>query len=276
MTTIEMTTPAPSGAGAIRHRNGFTNTLASEWIKLTSLRSTYITLALGVFLSIATTAVASLAMGGTQYSWPEDIEPVTFTMVGNIFALIIFSVFGVIAATGEYASGMMRLTLTATPRRERVLLAKLLLISLIVLVFGMVATVGMFLVGQGIFEAYDMPGTDLADGDGWRMALGLGAVMPFFPIVGLALGVVLRSTAGAITSVLGLLWLPVIFGEFLPEWWRSNIVSLLPSSALDSFTISHVVDSPAHSDPVIGALIAAGWLVAFLGAAYLTLLRRDA
>ncbi len=104
----------------------------------------------------------------------------------------------------------------------------------------------------------------------------MGAVMPFFPVFGLALGFLFRSGAAGITSVLGLLWLPLIFGEVLPMWWRENIISLLPGTAVDSFTLGHITTSPTYLDPAIGAAVATAWLGAIIGAAYLTFARRDA
>ncbi len=252
------------------------DTLMSEWVKLTTLRSTYIMLGLGLALSIATTALASVAMGSIRDEWPADFDPMIFSMVGNIFALIIFSVFGVLALTREYSSGMMRLTLAASPQRWRVLTAKLMLVAGITLVLGIATTVGMSLVARVILGAYGLPVAGIGDADEMRLVLGLGAVMPFFPVVGLALGVLLRSTAGAITTVLGLLWLPVILGEMVPLWWQQNVISYLPGSALDSFTIAHVVDSPTHLDPVVGAAVAAIWLAGILAAAWFAFTRRDA
>jgi hypothetical protein len=108
------------------------------------------------------------------------------------------------------------------------------------------------------------------------MVLGLGATMPFLPLVGLTLAVIFRSTAGAITAVLGFLWLPVIFGELLPLWWQEHVLSLLPGAAMDSLTIAHIEPSPTFSDPLVGAIIAGAWLAAIVGAAYLVFLRRDA
>ena len=273
-TTLTATTPFAARASA--RPASFRNTLAAEWAKLASLRSTYLILGLGLALSIGTTALVAAALGSTQESWSADFSPITTSMVGNIWALIIFPVLGVLVMSREYSGGLIRLTLTATPRRGRVLAAKLILVSGITFVFGLLTTVGMFLVGQAILGAYGMPSTNLGDADVQRVVLGLGAVTPFFPIVGLALGVLLRSTAGAITAVLGLLWLPVIFGEILPTWWQKNVMSLLPGPAMDSFTIAHIEPSALNVDPVVGAVIAGAWLVAVVGAAYLTLVRRDA
>ena len=273
-TTLTATTPFAARASA--RPASFRNTLAAEWSKLATLRSTYLTLGLGLGLSIGTTALVSLALGSTQDNWSADFSPVTTSMIGTIWALIVYSVFGVLVASREYAGGLIRLTLTATPKRGRVLAAKVILVSGIVLVVGLLTTVAMFLVGQAVLGAYGMPTTDLGNADARRMVLGLGVVMPFFPLAGLALGILLRSTAGAITAVLGLLWLPEIFGEFLPTWWQEHVLSLLPSNAMDSVTNAHIEPSATNVDPVVGAAIAAAWLVAIVGVAYLTLARRDA
>ncbi len=276
MTTFSTTPTAPLASSDAPRPSRFTHTLASEWVKLASLRATHVTLALGLALSIGTSALACLALAATQDQWPADVDRRVFWLVGNIFTLIIFSVFGVLAATREYSSGMIRLTLTATPRRGRVFFAKLVLVSLVILVCGLIATAGMFLSTQAVMGWYGLPTMDLGDADARRTVLGMGAVMPFFPVLGFALGILLRSAAGAITTVLALLWLPVIFGEVMPMWWRENIISLLPSHAVDSFTLAHVVDSPSYSDPAVGALIAGAWLVVIVGAAYITFVRRDA
>jgi len=276
MTTQTMAASAPRVASASGPTPGFGNTLASEWAKLTSLRFTQITLGLGLLLSFGTAALSSVAIGSTETEWPEQFHPATFSMIGNIFALIVYSVFGVMVMAGEYSSGMMRLTLTATPRRGRVFVAKLILVSLILLVFGLITTVGMLLITQAVLGAYGMPMEGLGDADTRHIVLGLGAAMPFFPIMGFAIAVLLRNTAGAITTVLGLIWLPQIFGEFMPMWWRENVISLLPGSAMDSLTLSHIEDSPSFSDPAVAVVIVSVWLVGTVGAAYLAFVHRDA
>jgi ABC-2 type transport system permease protein len=276
MTTESMTATVSFSTREATRGASFWDTLASEWSKLTSLRFTRITLGLGLAISLATAALASVAIGSTETQWPESLHPATFSMIGNIFSLIIYSVFGVMVMAGEYSSGMIRLTLTATPRRGRVFMAKLILVTSIVFVFGLITTLGMFLVTQAILGAYGMPLEGLGDADTRGIVFGLGAAMPFFPVLGLALAAILRNTAGAITTVLALLWLPQIFGEFLPTWWRENVVSLLPQSGMDSLTIGHIEDSPNFTEPVVAVAIVATWLVAIVGAAYVTFMRQDA
>jgi hypothetical protein len=108
---------------------------------------------------------------------PADFDPYIFSMVGNAVALIIFSVFGVVTTTREYSSGMIQVTLSALPDRGGVLFAKVLLVTLIIFVFGLATTVGMFLVGQAALGATGLPVVSHADRDARHMVIGPGAVM---------------------------------------------------------------------------------------------------
>lgn len=274
MTTETLTSLQTPTLRTTPRRSRFSDTLLSEWIKLASVRSTYITLGLGLGLSLLTTAIAMLAIAPNQ--WPSDVDARLFWLVGNIFTLIVFSVFGVLTATREYSTGTIRLTLTATPRRGRVFAAKLLLTTGITLIAGLIATAGMFTVAQAVNSAYNRPVVGIGDPGIARLILGMGLTMPFFPVIGLALGLLMRSAAGAITAVLGLIWLPVIFGEVVPTWWRENIISVLPGTAVDSFTIGHLIEQNQFLEPAAGMATACMWLIAFVGMAYIAFVRRDA
>lgn len=257
-------------------RSGFIDTMASEWTKLATLRATHLTLGLGYLLSVATTAIGCIALGMTQDDWSPDFSPVTTTMIGVAFGLIVYTVFGVMAVSREYASGTIRLTLTATPDRTRVFCAKFALVAASLLVMGLASTISMFFVGQALLGAYGMPTASLADPDAARMVLGLGVAMPFFPLIGFAFGVLLRSTAGGITTALGLLWLPQIFGQLVSDTFQKNVLSFLPSNGVDTMTSGHIQHSPAFPDPMVGAVVAGTWFVAIIAAAYLAFMRRDA
>ncbi len=279
MTTNTFITNTTVAARDITERTSFMNILASEWIKLTTLRSTYITLGLGTLLSVAMSALVSLAVGSTFDGWaPErqaQFAPILMTMTGVVVMLIALSVFGVLVSSGEYSSGMMRLTVTATPRRARVLVAKLTLVTGITLVVGVISSVAMFLAGAAVLSSYGIAVPGLGDPDVQRFVLGLPVATPLFPVLGMALGVILRSTAGAITAVLGLLWLPQVFGELLPAWPQEHIMSRFPQSAADSLTGGHLVDHPIYPEPVVAFVTIAVWLVVLIGAAHILVQRRD-
>lgn len=260
---------------------GFGSTLASEWTKMTSLRSTYITIALGFLLSVGLTALTALAVGATWSDWTEadqaTFDPITFSFVGLLFGSIVFVVLGVLLVSNEYSSKMMPLTLTATPRRGRLLAAKLLLVGVITLVAGMITMIALFYAAQLMFGIFDMPTAGLFDENVPRAIIGTGLMAPIFPLIGACLAFILRSTAGAITATLAILWLPSIIGGFLPRWWQENIVAVLPSNAADALTISHVQSSSMYLDsmPLAGAVLA-GWMVLFIGGAYVLFSRNDA
>lgn len=258
---------------------GFGATLASEWTKISSLRSTYIMLGLALVLSIGMTALIAAVIGNTwsglTAEQQADFDPVMTTFFGSIFSGIILSVLGVTAVSSEYSSGMIRTTLTATPRRGRVLIAKALIIGVITLVVGTVSTVGMFLVGQAIFGGYGIESASLTDGDALRTVIGVSIGSPIFPLIGAALAVMLRSTAGAITTVMGIIFAPAIFGGLLPAWWQENILRFLPGPASDNLAQITEPDALLYMAPAAAAAVVVAWIALFLGAAYLMLTKRD-
>ena len=279
MTTNAFITNTTLVTSETTERTTFMNTLASEWLKLTTLRSTYVTLGVGALLSVAMSALVCLAVGSTFDGWaPErqaQFAPILMTMTGVVVMLIASSVFGVLVTSSEYSSGMMRLTLTATPRRTRVLVAKLGLVTGVTLAYGVATSVAMFLAGSAVLSSYGIEVPGLGDADAQRFVFGLAVATPMFPVLGTALGVILRSTAGAITAVLGLLWLPQVFGELLPTWPQEHVMSLFPQSAADSLTGGHLVENPIYPDPLVAAVTIAVWMVVLLGAAHVLVQRRD-
>ncbi len=259
---------------------GFGATVLSEWTKITSVRTTYILLGLGFLFSVGMTALIALATGSTYEDWSAadqaSFDPVLFGIVGSIFGSVLFIVLGVLAFSSEYSSGMIRLTFTATPRRGRVLFAKALVVAAITLVVGAVTTVAMYVTGQAILGSYDMPTVGLGESDALRTVIAMSAMSPFFPVLGLALAVLLRSTAGSITSVLVLYFAPSMFGGLLPRWWQDNVLTWSPSNVADALALGHIDDSMPYLDPPLAEVGVVAALVAALGAAYIVLYRRDA
>jgi ABC-2 type transport system permease protein len=256
----------------------FRDTFASEWIKLVSVRGTRISLFLSVALAVVVSGLVAWGVGSSYDGWkPEDkatFEPIGTSLVGTIITAIFLIVIGVKIVTNEYGSGMMRLTMTATPRRGRLLLAKFALVAVLTLVVGVVANVLTFLVGQAVLSGYDVPTAGLFDSDSVRSVFAGGAINVLLPLMGAALGVMLRSTAGAITTVLGLIFVPGIFGALLPDWWQENVLVALPVAASDAVTIAHL-DEGDYVAPGLGVVLVVAWIAAFAAAAQTVLVRRD-
>jgi ABC-2 type transport system permease protein len=277
--------PAASGppAGGLRASGvalrapGFGATLASEWTKLISLRSARVTLVLGTVLGIGSTALLAWAVLATWHEWSAEdraaFNPIETSLIGTILTGTLFTVLGVTAVSSEYGSRMASLTFTATPRRERVLLAKAVVVAAVTFVASLVAVGGMVLVTRVIFAGEDVPVADT--GTVLRVVLGIAAGAPLFPVIAVALTFVLRSAAGSVAALLGLLFGPYVLAPFLPSWWEDHAQRWLPGAASDSLTLPHFADSPEGLSRWLAALVVAGWLTAFLGAALAVLDRRD-
>jgi ABC-2 type transport system permease protein len=260
-----------------RRDPGFRATLASEWTKFISLRSVRMTLVLGTVLGIGSTALLSWAVLATWDEWSAAdraaFDPVETSLIGTLLSGTLISVLGVTAVSSEYGSRMAALTFTATPRRERVLLAKTVVVSVVTFLATLVAVAGMVLVARVMFAGQDLPTASI--GRVLRILLGIAAGAPLFPIIGVALGFVLRSAAGSVAALLGLLFGPYVLAPFLPRWWEEHGQRYLPGPASDSLTLPSLPDSPEGLSTWLAALVVAGWLAAFLGLALLVLERRD-
>jgi len=258
----------------------FSATLRSEWTKLSSLRSTKVMLACGLLFAVALSALLALVVGNTWDDWKpsdrRDYEPIGAALIGQLASAIFFLVIGVKAATAEYGAGMMRLTLTATPRRGRVLAAKALVVTAVTLAAAVVCNVAMFLVAKAILSFYGIETTSLADTGALRAVLGSAALAPLFPVIGLALGIALRSTAATIIAVLAVIFAPPFVGGMVPESWQGDALEYVPMAAADAISIGHLPDTAAGLSPALGAVVVAGWLAAFLGGAWAVFARRDA
>jgi ABC-2 type transport system permease protein len=258
----------------------FTATLRSEWTKISSLRSTKVMLVVSLVFALALSALLALVVGNTWDDWKptdrRDYEPIGAALIGQLASAILFLVIGVKAATAEYGADMMRLTLTATPRRGRVLAAKALVVTAVVLVAALVCNVAMFLLARAILGSYGLETTGLGDPDALRAVLGSAALAPLFPVVGLALGIVLRSTAATIIAVLAVIFGPPFIGGVLPQSWQGDTLDYLPMSAADAISSGHLPNASAGLSPALAALVVAGWLALFLGGAWAVFERRDA
>lgn len=249
--------------------------LRAEWIKLRSLRSTLLTavLAVGAMLMMGVVGAADFAGDWDAASSAERavLDPTQSMLSGWVLAQVLVGVIGALAVTSEYASGSITATLAAVPRRTPVLLAKLLVLAPIALLLMVPATVGALLLGDLLLPAG--VAVDLGDGDLLRAIAGVGIAMAGVCALGVALGFLVRSTAGAIGILVVLtLVLPTLAVGVSPDFER-----LLPSGAITSLvTVDGTTRSHPPLDWAVGLGLLAGYVAAATGAALLALRRRDA
>ncbi|MFI1988809.1 ABC transporter permease [Actinoplanes sp. NPDC020271] len=242
--------------------------IRSEWIKLRSLRSP-------VWCLIVLPAVNALfgAMIATaqarQWDGTQAWDPIRASLSGVIVAQIAAAVFGVLAFTTE----SLRISLAATPRRARMLAAKALLVTGSMLVTGFVAGLVAFVAGQAAIRGQGVPDASLGDPGALRAVAGTGLYLAAASLIGLAVGVLTRSTAAAVTSVIvGGLLVPV-FANAMPEALARFVIGYWPTAA--GLRILATVPDPAMLDPWPGFGLLAGATAVLLVAAFSTFRRRD-
>jgi ABC-2 type transport system permease protein len=259
---------------------GFTATLRSEWTKLWTAKGPRRNLVLGSVLGVALSALLALAVGATFSEWSvsdqAEFDPVLFSFSGSILSAIFFVAVGAKVATSEYSSDMIRLTFAATPRRDRVLGSKLVVVTVVTWLFGVVALTGMVVASQLVFAAYDLQTASVLEGEALRTLFLVALTVPLFPVLAVVGGVLFRSTAPTITVVLLLLFFPSFFGGLFPTAWQENLFSLFPSSAVDALTIGHLTDSSMFLDTLPALAVTIAWIVVPIAVARAVLQRRDA
>jgi ABC-2 type transport system permease protein len=273
MTAATLTPPVS------RVRPGFFSQLSAEWTKLRSARALYIQIGLALVLGIGLSALICLAVAS---SWDKEsaaqraeFHTVGVSLAGTAFSNIVLIVTGVTLVSSEYTSGMIRLTMAITPKRLRVLFAKALVIAIVTWAIGLVVVLGSFLAGQAVLSTHSgVPTASLSDSAAQRGILAAWLTTPLFPLIGAALGSILRSTAAAITSTLALIFVPGIFGGLLPEWWQSHVLAYLPGNASDVLGRS---DSgyTMYLAPGVAAIAAVAWLAGFFILASVLIKKRD-
>ncbi|MCZ2830796.1 ABC transporter permease subunit [Modestobacter sp. VKM Ac-2986] len=252
--------------------------LRGEWVKLRSLRSTWVALAIGLVLMVLLgwlfTGTAESGGPGGDGGGPPGLsftDPVGLSLAGYRLAQLAIGVLGVLLVTGEYATGTIRSTFAAVPRRWPVVVAKAAVFSAVVFLASLVAGGASFLVGQASLG--DL-GVGLGADGVVRALLGLALYLTAIGLFGMALGWLLRSTAGAISTLFGLVFLLPILGQLLPASWGPDVVRLLPGEAgAQVFSVVPVADALG---PWSGLAVLIGYLVVGFAAATVLLHRRDA
>ncbi|MFC3452668.1 ABC transporter permease [Amycolatopsis speibonae] len=281
MTTTIEASPRPTET-ITTHPQTLGRAIRSEWIKIRSLRSTWVFLAAVIVITIGFGAIAAAVSTGTITAPPNGGPPNGFgggplstVLTGSTFAVLLIGVLGSLAGAREYGSRMITATVAAVPRRWQVVVAKTAALAYIVVPGALIGVFGAYSVGMNILSSNDATTVSLTDNGVLRSILGMAGYITAIALLGLGLGILLRSVAGSIGAVIGgILILPSIAGALLPDSW-DTILRFLPSSAAASFT-TVTAAGKSTLDAGAGAAVLAAWVVVVLGAAILMINRRDA
>lgn len=195
--------------------------LRSEWIKLRSVRSTYVAalaaLGLGLADGILTTSSITRTWATMSAADRVGFDPVGAALDGLGFGVLAFGVLGVLTISTEYGTGAIYSTLTAVPRRGTVIAAKAVILGALTLGLGEVFAFVWFLAGQAVLSRSQLA-VSLADPGVLRAVSSAGLYLAAVALIGLGLGALLRHSAGAIAAMFAVIFLAYGVGRAMESW----------------------------------------------------------
>ena len=258
-------------------RLSFHGVLLSEWTKLRSVRSTKWSLVAGFFLTIAFPVifafVTSSHWGSMAPSERASRHPLDIALAGVNVAQLAVAVLGVLLISAEYSTGSIRSTLTAVPKRLPVLWAKLLDYAVVSFVLMMPAVLVSFFASQAILARHDILQISFTQPGVARSVIGGAVYVVLVGIFALAIGAIVRNTAGGIATFAAIFFVlpPLMFT--LPTSWNNAISQYLPSEAgRQIFALHHATHTLT---PLTGGLVFVAYCAAAIAIAAVLLVRRD-
>jgi ABC-2 type transport system permease protein len=241
--------------------------VASEWTKFASLRSTWITTGISVLLLVAFGMIASASFSG------DGMSAVDLALSGSTLAALAVGVLGALLGASEYTTGMIRATLAAVPGRLPVLWAKSLVAGTAALVVMTAGALAAFVLGSAVLN--DGVGSlSLGDDGVLRAIVGAGIYLGLVAVLGVALGVLVRSSAGAIAILAGLLLIVPGLAVLLPSSVADTVTPYLPSNA--GSAVMTLTQADGTLAPWTGLAVFAGYVVLALAVAGYRLKKTDA
>lgn len=279
---MSITSPplAPKPSERQHRRADVVGLATSEWTKLISLRSTIWSLAALVIVTVSFTGFFTWF---TVAYW-DNVDPASQLQIvadparqilGAGFQLgqLAVCVLGVLVVTSEYASGTIRASLLAVPARVPMLVAKTGVFMAVVFVIGEITAFPTFFLGSAIMDS--RASVSLGDPGVLRAVIGAGLYLAVLGAMAIAVGAIVRHTAGAITGVIGFVLVLAPLTQLIPGTVGRHIQGYLPSQA------GSLIASPRQAPgdlltPWQGFGVAALWAVLLLALAAYLLRRRDA
>jgi ABC-2 type transport system permease protein len=252
----------------------------SEWTKLRSLRSSRWSLLVAVVLTVGLpllfATVLSSRWGQIDPSERADHyrHRLEISLAGVNVSQLAIAVLGVLLITGEYSTGMIRASLTAVPKRLPVLWAKTLVYAAVVFLLSVPSVLIAFVGSQAILRRHHILQLSLTQAGVPRALLGSAVYLVLVGIFALAVGTIVRSTAGGIATFAAIFFVIPPLLNVLPSSWNDAISPYLPDSAGRAM---FALPRDAHSlSPGWGFALFAGYCALALAVAAVLLVRRDA
>ena len=271
MTTTQAPAPTRPRVDTGR-RLTFVRALRGEWIKLTTLRSTWWSIGIAAALTVGIAVLIAQAIDMPGF------DPIQAVIMPIQFTMLVAGVLGAISVTGEYSTGMIRSTLTANPIRGSVLAAKSIVLAVFMFVSSLV-TFTLAAVAVSLVVAPRDQSIDWSDPAASLLPIVVASLaMSVFALIGVSFGFILRSGAGAIAATVGVLFvLPIVstFFTFAGETWAwiVDAANYLPVAAAQSAILP---SDGAALDAPVAYLTLACWAAGGALVAWGVLRTRDA
>ncbi len=249
----------------------------SEWTKFQSLRSTRWSLGVGFLLTIAFpllfAAVTANRWAHMSVHERADRHPLDIALAGVNVAQLAIAVLGVLVITGEYSTGMIRASFTAVPKRLPVLWAKLAVFAAVSFVLMVPAVLIAFAGSQAILDRHHLLQISLGSSGVLRSELGGAVYVMLVGVFALAVGAIVRNTAGGIAAFAAIFFVIPPLMNILPTSWNNAVSQYLPSNAgRQLFSLHHT----AHNLKVLpGGLLFLAYCALAVAVAGVLLVRRD-
>jgi ABC-2 type transport system permease protein len=266
-----------------RRPAGFGHLLQAEWTKIRSVRSTTWTLIAFVIVTIGFTALITWV---TEANWNGPraaardatalADPTSIIFGVSVYlGQLTLSVLGVLVITTEYSTGVIRASLLAVPKRLPMLAAKVVVFAILIAILAEMVAFGSFFVGSAILHS--RVSVSLSDSGVLRATIGAGLYLTVFGLFAMGIGTLIRHSAGAISTAIGVAFLLPILAGLLPDtsFWN-HLVSYLPEQAGSLVYLVHETSSQITLSAWEGFGVLCIWAALVLGIGGYLLQRRDA
>src|SRR3954451_1521459 len=251
--------------------------VASEWTKFITLRSTLWSLGVGMFLTLAFPILfATVTAARWSHLAPQeraDRHPLDIALAGVSVAQLAIAVLGVLVITAEYSTGMIRSTFLAVPRRLPVLWAKIGVFAVVAFLLTLPAVIVSFYASQAILDRHHLLQISITAPGVLRTLIGAALYVMGVGVFALALGAIVRNTAGGIALFAGIFFVVPPLMNIFPLRWNIAISKWLPSEAGRQLLALHRDPSRFAQWPSGGIFLA--YCVVATAVAAVLLVRRD-
>jgi hypothetical protein len=261
-------------------------TLHSEWTKLRTHRGGLIALASMFLLMVGMSAWAA-SESETNAVFGGDDDVVQLALAGVVFAELAAVVVGAALITSEYATGMIRTTLTATQSRLRVLAAKVAVLVLVTFPTALAASALAFVLAQpllrdGGYVAPAYPTVTITDPGAARAVVGTALLLTAYALIALGIGTMLRHSGATIAAGIAIIFVPLLMLGLFPQSVRLRLEQFSPLAGMAvQSTTGRMLSAfeESHGMPIghwTGLGVAFAWALGALSVGHLLLRARDA